>query len=60
MSIVELGWNNNVNESRNNSQKINADHSIINLHQSAHKLNQMIGTYNSHINNQKKMIMKRM
>jgi hypothetical protein len=61
MSIVELGWNNTqLNDSRNNNNTPipSSDYSMIN--QSVHKLNQMGGTYNSHINNQKKVMMKRL
>lgn len=66
MSIVQLGWNNKtqLNDSRNNNNTPmpNSDYSInnISINQSVHKMKQMVGMCNSHINNQKKIMMKRL
>ena len=58
--------NSQLNDSRNNNNNSpiltnHHDYSMIyiNINKSVHKLNQMVGMNNSHINNQKKIMMKR-
>ncbi len=58
MSVVELGWDNQKLQLSNTHQLAHNYNSIIN--QSVNKLNKMIGTMNSSISNQKKIMMKRL
>lgn len=58
MSVVELGWDNQKLQLSSPHQLAHNYNSIIN--QSVNKLNKMIGTMNSSISNQKKIMMKRL
>ena len=58
MSVVELGWNGNNHQLSGHHQLAHNYNMIIN--HSVKKLNKMMSTINSSINNQKKIIMKRL